>query len=683
MLFALFRLLFHVSITVHAAKSGLFACAIPVKMEECTANLTMPSNWKNAPGMGLSPSQGSRPNILLILSDQQRFDFDGMHESIQLDMPNFKRLANEGVRFTAAFSPSPLCAPCRTCLAVGRQYHETVGHVGRGGFNDGPPKGMKTFYSSLRDAGYHTMTCGKDDLMKGPAQLGLGLDWDRKSFDYLGFSDGERSLCKGTLFGKGKGQPNDQYGDFMTRIGNIPTAHGEQGNKYSSGFEPGGGRASGFYGNGFVALHSAYATCRNNKKDGSCPPADLLPDEGQEDSFVGRKAIQLLHRRPKDKPFFLQVNFPSPHDPYTITKCMSAVVAPRKLGGVESQARRGYAALCEMVDLWLGKIMDELEAEPAEPAEPFEAGGTSGRNVRGTQAPWAEDGFLGTRSSREGLPLSSVPHLSGEGDALDPEWYKRNHAGRRRQQLPAHSTLANTLVCFSSDHGDLLGDGGEWGKQRPGQGSVGVPLVCRGGSTSGILRGATVRQPVSLSDLAATFVDLAGAARPSTMTSRSLLPILRGLSTPYDVRPVVVIGLGKWALAVTSLQVGSGNGEKRELKDVARSALAVSGEPSPAADNRTWVQVRASLRTVGALSSAKWKIFDPTTNIRLFPEAGPVKFGQQHEKILQTTREAFVKGKAVVSVNGRSSLQRKGPKKRGSTIQKRSRAEPASSRPLR
>jgi hypothetical protein len=70
---------------------------------------------------------------------------------------------------------------------------------------------------------------------------------------------------------------------------------------------------------------------------------------------VGRKALQLLRRRPKHKPFFLQVNFPSPHDPYTINECMAGAVAGRRFGGggtPHSQGRAGYAALVELVDVW-------------------------------------------------------------------------------------------------------------------------------------------------------------------------------------------------------------------------------------------------------------------------------------------------------------------------------------------
>jgi hypothetical protein len=137
----------------------------------------------------------------------------------------------------------------------------------------------------------------------------------------------------------------------------------------------------------------------------------------------------------------------------------------------------------------------------------------------------------------------------------------------------------NKKVCFTSDHGDMLGDGGKWGKQVPGQGSVAVPLVCRGppglalgGGVGGgtawaagdtwaqrppalVRRGVVVQQPVSIADLGPTFLDVAGVRKPPSMTGRSLLPVLLGYATPHDVRRVVVSALKEWRVAVAAVRV--------------------------------------------------------------------------------------------------------------------------------
>ena len=151
----------------------------------------------------------------------------------------------------------------------------------------------------------------------------------------------------------------------------------------------------------------------------------------------------------------------------------------------------------------------------------------------------------------------------------------------------------------------------------------------------------------------------------------ALASLYTGVSTPNDVRPVVVIGLAKWRVAVTSMPVGSRHDDTPELKDVARSALAVSGgKPPPAADNRTWVQVRTRLKAgtgTGLPSATKWIIFDPTTN-RLCSEVGPVTFGKTHENILQGTREAF--GRAAFGIENETKSKKPRARHSGEVLSK-------------
>jgi len=96
--------------------------------------------------------------------------------------------------------------------------------------------------------------------------------------------------------------------------------------------------------------------------------------------------------------------------------------------------------------------------------------------------------------------------------------------------LERQKEIERTLIVFSSDHGEMLGEhGGATAKEKPWQPSIEVPLVIAGLS----VRPATVHeQAVAQIDLAATFLDFAGVtARPDGMTSRSLRPLLDGTST--------------------------------------------------------------------------------------------------------------------------------------------------------
>lgn len=101
----------------------------------------------------------------------------------------------------------------------------------------------------------------------------------------------------------------------------------------------------------------------------------------------------------------------------------------------------------------------------------------------------------------------------------------------------------NTVVCISSDHGEMLQDHGDIGKCVPWEGSVSVPLVCMGGP---IVKGKAIHQPVSTMDLAGTFLDFAGVSPHPGMTSVSLRQFLTNrddVPNALTYRPTVSSGL--------------------------------------------------------------------------------------------------------------------------------------------
>jgi arylsulfatase A-like enzyme len=67
----------------------------------------------------------ARPNILLIVSDDQRFDTIRALGNSSIRTPNLDRLVKQGVTFTNAFVPNPICTPSRACLLSGRGDWET------------------------------------------------------------------------------------------------------------------------------------------------------------------------------------------------------------------------------------------------------------------------------------------------------------------------------------------------------------------------------------------------------------------------------------------------------------------------------------------------------------------------------------------------------------------------------
>ncbi len=110
-------------------------------------------------------------------------------------------------------------------------------------------------------------------------------------------------------------------------------------------------------------------------------------------------------------------------------------------------------------------------------------------------------------------------------------------------ELRRRGDLENTLIVYSSDHGEMLGDHGRWGKTLPYHPSASVPLVVAGPGVEP--RGASTAL-VSHIDLGATFLESAGLRVPHDMDARSLWPVLGGKAAHH--REVVRSALGKWRL---------------------------------------------------------------------------------------------------------------------------------------
>jgi Sulfatase/Tetratricopeptide repeat len=203
-----------------------------------------------------------------------------------------------------------------------------------------------------------------------------------------------------------------------------------------------------------------------------------LPEEAYTDNWVATHALRLISGAPRNRPWFLQVNFLGPHDPWDVTAEMIGLyrdqqefVVPTGVSPKDVEAhravRRNYAAMIENIDRWIGVILDALK-------------------------------------------------VSGE--------------------------LANTLIVVSSDHGEMLGNRGIWGKGVPFQASVTVPLVVAG---PGVSHGAVIPTPTTILDLAATFADFAVAPPITGWDSRSLR---RQLGDPRAAPPRthVFSGLRQW-----------------------------------------------------------------------------------------------------------------------------------------
>jgi len=130
-----------------------------------------------------------KPNILFFLPSQHRPDWLNCNPCLPLRTPNIDAIAARGVRFTSAFTPNPLCAPARACLATGSDYHR-CGVINNG---QNTPLSFPTYYQYLGDAGYEVSGVGKFDLHKADNDQGLDGGKMIREITENGF-DGSRSF---------------------------------------------------------------------------------------------------------------------------------------------------------------------------------------------------------------------------------------------------------------------------------------------------------------------------------------------------------------------------------------------------------------------------------------------------------------------------------------------------------
>ena len=105
-----------------------------------------------------------RPNILWLMTDEQRRDSLGCYGSAWAQTPNLDRLAREGVMFHGAVTPAPVCVPARVSLLSG-QYPQRTGVWYNGRFEVRPDYLTEVF----REAGYRTASFGKQHYVRWKA----------------------------------------------------------------------------------------------------------------------------------------------------------------------------------------------------------------------------------------------------------------------------------------------------------------------------------------------------------------------------------------------------------------------------------------------------------------------------------------------------------------------------------
>ncbi|MBL8993683.1 MAG: sulfatase-like hydrolase/transferase, partial [Spirochaetia bacterium] len=107
-------------------------------------------------------STGKKPNVLVIMTDQQRFDALGAFGNPVIRTPNLDRLTDAGVHFTQAVTPCAVCGPARSAILTGRTIQRTGIRSNKDdGVENGRMPGLKTYDELLVEAGYVSEYFGK------------------------------------------------------------------------------------------------------------------------------------------------------------------------------------------------------------------------------------------------------------------------------------------------------------------------------------------------------------------------------------------------------------------------------------------------------------------------------------------------------------------------------------------
>jgi len=120
--------------------------------------------------MTLMNAQQSEPsNLLIIISDEHRKDAMGCSGHPIVKTPNLDALANRGTVFTNAYTPSPMCVPCRASLACGDYVHK-IRHWDSATPYDGK---RRSWMAQLRDQGVPVTSIGKLHFRSGEDDNGF------------------------------------------------------------------------------------------------------------------------------------------------------------------------------------------------------------------------------------------------------------------------------------------------------------------------------------------------------------------------------------------------------------------------------------------------------------------------------------------------------------------------------
>lgn len=351
-----------------------------------------------------------KPNILLLFTDQQRYDTIAASGYSYMQTPNLDRLVREGCIFHNAYSPNPVCVPARHNLLTGlpARYHGYA-HNLRHSLDAAIP----TLPRILSDNGYETRAIGKMHFR--PARRHNG-------FNKMELME-EIPRCR----------EEDEYAMYLESVGlgHISNIHGVRNLLYMM------------------------------------PQRSLIPEEHHGSTWVADRSIEFLKREAGRQPFFLWSSWIMPHPPFDV---------PDSFANLYSDV--------ELPEPLVSKTPISIRAEEMK------------NNFSAPQENYNEI----LRRTRE-LYFAAVSMVD-------------KNIGRVLDALKDTGELDNTLIIFTSDHGEMLGDHGTFSKALPYDSSSKIPFIVR--YPEKIKPGTKCNEFVDLNDILPTGLDVAGIEYPGS-----------------------------------------------------------------------------------------------------------------------------------------------------------------------
>lgn len=415
---------------------------------------------------------GRSPNILLIVCDQLRADHTGFGGSPFIATPHLDRLAAGGRVFGRAYVANPICMPNRASILTGRAptAHGLVTNHGALAWT------TNTFVRSLRSAGYRTALVGKADIQNGlrrlfePQAEGAAPVGDPHPPGWDRWEDVDRFLDPDGP------EPDDFYGFEHLA---LTIGHGDMvgGHHLRWALDRGASLDDLAWGPRHALEVSEHWWQVYKPK---------LPEELHSTTFVTESTLGYIESFGRSgQPWLIQCSYPDPHHPFT---------PPGR---------------------WFGRH-DPRDAPMPESFD-SDLGGAASHYVRFRKLDHSQNMVQMFGPSEDEYRHAAA----AEAGAIE---FIDDGVGRLVAALARTGQADDTVVVFTSDHGEAFGDHGLMLKgMMHWDGCTRVPLVVSG---SAVDRPGRTPAMASTLDLAPTLLDLAGADGYDGIQGVSLRPVI-------------------------------------------------------------------------------------------------------------------------------------------------------------